>query len=344
MQYLNYLDDVPTTEAYRLSHQPVTGYGTVLISPWVIVTGESGTHYQFMRGYGVSDKSTVVNFGAFRGNGVLDAQGPLVFPFSEHPAVERFTVSETAAAVTYAGPSHSFSIGTDGYEWSDAGGRIQLHGELLGQPCTFWIPEQDGMEHPMLSRSHLGYVRGVIDGDPVEGLWMHDQMYSRPGLSFIDTRFLRSVHNFWMNWLVEYEDGTYEGGHAWRGRPGTGFAAAHHYVDGCSVARTDARIDVDFTDRGSVSTLRLSLGQDLTVDFEQHGSLDWPIHTYGTVKSISRDKKVVRSWNYSEHFPLNWHLIEDYQLASARLFGKYPSFQGLLQNAVVRDGRIAYGR
>lgn len=344
MHYMNYLEDVPDKDSYRLSHQPQAGYGNVLISPWVIVTGASGTHYQFMRGYGISDKTTVVNFGAYKGNGVLDAQGPLVYPFSEHPAVEKYTVSETEDAVTYAGPTHSFTIGTTGYDWTDANGRIQLHGELLGQPCTFWVPEQDGLDHPMLSRSHLGTVTGTIDGDPVEGLWMHDHMYSTPGTSFIDTKFLGNIHNFWMNWLVQYDDGTYEGGHAWRGRPGTGFAAAHHYVDGHSIARTDAKIDVDFTERGSISTLRLTLGDDVSIEFEQHGSLDWPIHTYGTVKSISRDKKVVKSWNYSEHFPLNWELVEEFQTASARLYGRYPSFQGMLENASLRNGKIVFNR
>jgi hypothetical protein len=46
------------------------------------VNGASGTTDQFMRGYGIADSSAVLNFGAFKGNGILDAQGPLVgLPF-----------------------------------------------------------------------------------------------------------------------------------------------------------------------------------------------------------------------------------------------------------------------
>src|SRR5205085_7012562 len=73
---------------------------------------------------------------------------------------------------------------------------------------------------------------------------------------------LTKLHNVWLNWLVEYEDGGYEGGYAWRGRPGTGFAAAHHVVDGVSTARSDAEVVTHFTGRGSVSRVDLALGQD----------------------------------------------------------------------------------
>jgi hypothetical protein len=342
MRYHNYLEDTPTKEEFRTSHIPAPGLGNALISPWVIVNGASGAVYQFMRGYGVAEPSVVLNFGAFKGAGTLDEQAPLVYPFSELPVMEKFTIAETDDAVTYSSKHHALSLGAKGFEWTDADHRIELQASLLGQPCTFWIPQQKGMEHPMLSRSHLGWVTGVIDGDPVEGLWTHDHMYSTPGLAFLDSRFLLNVHNYWMNWLVEYEDGAFEGGHAWRGRPGTNFAAAHHYVDGHSIARSDARLSVDFTDRGSIRTLRLQLGDDVSVEFEQQGSLDWPIHSYGTVKSISRSAKVKRSWNYTEHFPLNWQLVEDYQHASARLFGKFPSFQGIVANGAVRNGKLIF--
>jgi hypothetical protein len=258
--------------------------------------------------------------------------------------VEKFSVTETDDAVIYASKHHTLILGVKGYEWIDANGRIQLNASPLGQPCTFWIPQQPGMDYPMLSRSHLGWVTGVIDGDPVEGLWMNDQMYSTPGLPLLESRFLHCVHNYWLNWLVESEDDTFEGGHAWRGKPGTNFTAAHHYADGQSVARTDARISADFTERGSIRTLRLQLGDDLKIEFDQHGSLDWPIHSYGTVKSIWRHKKVKRSWNYTEHFPLNWQLIEDYQHSSARLFGKFPSLQDIVSDGVIRDGKLVFAR
>jgi hypothetical protein len=342
MRYTNYLSPAPTVDSFRLSHKPAHGLATSLVCPWVLVTGESGATYQFMRAYALPEPNSVVNFGAFKGAGELDKQAPLVYPFSEHPAVEVYEITEDANSVTYASPTHSLRLGTDEFRWVDANGRIDLTANLLGQPCTFDVPPQTGFKHPHVSRSHLARVTGIIDGDPVDGIWMHDHIYSTPGVNFRETEFTQVLHNFWMNWLVEYDDGTVEGGYAWRGRKGTGFAAAHHYVDGVSHARNDARLSFKHTERGSIETLTLKLGNDLEVEFEQHGSLDWPIHTYGTVKSISRDKKVVKSWNYSEQFPDNWGLVEEYQLAYAKLFAKYPSLQGLLSGAAVIDNNIVW--
>ena len=342
MRYVNYLDPHPSVESFRLSHSPRDGLGVVLICPWVILRGESGANYQFMRAYALPEMHTVINFGAYRGIGELDKQAPLLISFSEHPAVEAYTVTEDATAIAYASPSHRLRLGLGQFEWVDAGGRIDLRAELMGQPCTFFVPEQTGIPHPILSRSHFGYVTGTIDDDPVRGIWTHDFIFSRPGLTFGETHFTRVLHNYWMNWMVEYDDGTFEGGHAWRGRPGTGFAAAHHVVDGVSHARSDARITMTHTERGSIDTLTLQLGDELVVELDQHGSLDWPIHTYGTVRHISRDKTVVRSWNYSEQFPHNWGLVEDYQLAHAKLFGQYPSLQGLLSGASVKQGLLRF--
>jgi hypothetical protein len=344
VRYHNYVDSAPTVESFRLSHTPRPGLGIALIMPWVVVTGQTGTTYQFLRGYGLPERNTVLNFGVYRGTDELDKQAPLLIPFSEHPPVEPLMVTEDDEAVTYSTRSHELRLGVKGFDWRDANGRVNLHAELLGRPCAFWIPEQDGVQHPLLSRSHFGRVRGTIDGDQVDGIWMHDHIYSRPSLSFLETDFTRVLHNYWMNWLVEYDDGSVEGGYAWRGRPGTGFAAAHHYTDGVSTARTDARLTFSRTERGSIDHVTLQLGRDLTVEFAQHGSLDWPIHTYGSVVAISREKAVRRSWNYTEFFPSNWGLVEDYQLAHAKLFGRYPSLQRMLEQSHIADDAIVFAR
>jgi hypothetical protein len=341
LRYLNYLEDWPGKDGYRISFTP-KGLCTSLICPWIIVTGESGKVYQFMRGYGIADPSLVLTFGGYVGNGVLDIQGDLLYSFRELPAAEPFHIRETPDEVLYGSAHHELSLADAAFRWKDADGRIDVHARPIGQPATFWIPQQDGMPHAMLSRSHLGLVAGSIDDDPVRGLWTHDHMYSTPGVPFMETEFVKRVHNYWMNWLVEYSDGSYEGGTAWRGKPGTGFAAAHHVVDGVSTARSDARISAEWTDRGSVSVLRLTLGSDVEIEFEQHGSFDWPIHTYGTVCSISREKQVVRSWNYTEHFPHNFGLVEDLQRYDAALRGRYPSLQGMMEGARVVDGRLVY--
>ena len=144
-------------------------------------------------------------------------------------------------------------------------------------------------------RSHLGKVTGTLDGEAVEGLFMLDYIYSRSDLMWREMGMLTKLHNLWVNWLVEYDDGSYEGGYAWRGRPGNGFAAAHHCLDGVSTARADARMETERTDRGTITRVRLSLGDELEVVLDQLGSLDWPLHTVGTVSSTSRASRSPRA-------------------------------------------------
>jgi len=336
MRYHVYLEAEPGLDAYRLSHDPRNGYSPVFICPFVVLSDAEGNLYNAMRGIQGQNKGAAHNYNAYKLNGVLDEQCPMLFPWSEAPVSEPYWVAEDRDAVSYVGSAFRFDFGVDRYRWEDAGGRVQLDARRLGQVCTFWIPEQEGYEYPQMLRSHLGKATGTIDGTPVEGLFMLDYIYSRPDALWTEMGMLTKLHNLWLNWLVEYEDGSLEGGYAWRGRPGTAFAAAHHFVDGVSTARSDAVLTTTRTGRGTVSGVNLRLG-DLAVDLSQHGSCDWPLHTCGTVSSITREKAIAKSWNYTEAFPLNWWAVADYQAAHQALFGTYPSFQRLMQGASVDD-------
>jgi hypothetical protein len=268
----------------------------------------------------------------------------VLFPYRENPIAERYHLTETADAVSYVGRTWRFDFRTDRYRWTDGGGRLSLEARRLGQVCTFWVPEQEGYEYPQMLRSHLGKATGTLDGEPVEGLFMLDYIYSRPDAMWTEMGMLTKLHNLWLNWLVEYDDGSYEGGYAWRGRPGTGFAAAHHVVDGVSTARSDAEVTTHFTDRGSVSRVELTLGGDASFTLEQAGSTDWPLHTCGTVGSSSAAgrRTIAKSWNYTEFFPLNWSAVAHYQAAHHALFGRYPSFARLMKNARIKDQLLVF--
>lgn len=343
MRYLVYLEPEPTLDCYRLSHAPRADLAPVFICPFVVVTGESGAMYNSMRGLQANTKGSVMNMGTYRLDGVLDGQCPMLFAWSDAPVSEPYRVVEDRDAVSYLSEHFRLDFGGRCYHWEDAGGRLTLDVERLGQVCTFWVPEQSGYEHPQMLRSHLGFATGQIDGDPVRGLFMLDYIYSRPGAMWTEMGMLTKLHNLWINWLVEYEDGGLEGGYAWRGRPGTGFAAAHHFADGVSTARSDARIETFHTARGTVERVRLELG-DLNLELEQSGSLDWPLHTCGTVSSISTGRAVAASWNYTEYFPVNWSAVADYQAAHQALFGKPPSFRKLMEGARIDEAeRLVYG-
>jgi len=341
-RYHAYLEGEPTLDAYRLSHEPRTDYGLVFVCPFAVVTGESGSMYQLMRGIQGGTKGEVINYGIYRLDGELDQQAPHLYPYAEVPVVEPYWVSEDRSAVSYVGKSFRFDFGIDTYTWEDATGRVDLHAERIGQVCSFWVPEQTGFDMPQLLRSHAAKVTGTIGDDPVEGLFMLDQIYSRPEAHWSEMGMLDKLHNLWLNFLVEYEDGSYEAGFAWRGRPGTDFAAVHHIVDGVSTARTDAKIVTHLTGRGSVATVDLQFGDDVRFRLDQYGSCDWPLHTCGTVGSTGRDKKIARSWNYTEHFPLNWPDLHGYMAAHTRLYGKAPSFRTLMEGARVEDELLVW--
>lgn len=344
MRYYSYLEGEPTLESYRLCHAPRPNLTPVFICPFVVLTNEAGAMFNAMRGIQGQDKGLAMNMGIYQLNGELDDQCPMLVGWDEAPVSEPYHVVEDRDAVSYVGGAFRLDWGVDTYGWEDARGRLELQAKRLGQVATFWVPEQEGFEYPQMLRSHLGKAVGTLDGEPVEGLFMLDYIYSRPDAMWTEMGMLTKLHRLWINWLVEYEDGSLEGGYAWNGRPGTGFAAAHHYVDGVSRARSDAVMTTSLTERGSIEQLTLRLGDDLTVDLAQRGSCDWPLHTCGVVESLSHGRRPVKSWNYTESFPLNWSAVADYQAAHHALYGRYPSFQRLMRRARVVDDLLVYDR
>ena len=148
---------------------------------------------------------------------------------------------------------------------------------------------------------------------------MLDYIYSRPDAMWTEMGMLTKLHYLWLNWLVEYEDGSLEGGYAWNGRPGIGFAAAHHYVDGVSTARSDAVITTSRTARGSIERVRA----DARRRPRARARAAWRVrlaaaHLRHRRLDLEPEKRIAKSWNYTEFFPLNWHAVADYQAAHHR--------------------------
>jgi hypothetical protein len=277
-------------------------------------------------------KGLVLNFGAYRGSDDVDTPADLFISNRELPVVEPYWMERSADRVVYGGPTFEFVIREDAYEWRDGSGRVQITAERLGQACAVWAPPQPGIENGFLDRSHLCWATGTIDGERVEGLFAEDHVYSAPGLTLRESGLVKTLENFWMQWLIEFEDGSIESGTAWRGQPGTGFAHAHHYADGRSRARRDGRIEIIRNGNGSIERALLTF-PEVSFEFEQVGSYDWPFHTYGRVASCSREAQVVKSWHYIENWPLNMHLIEEYQHAYQQLYGRPCSLRKLTEGA-----------
>lgn len=343
MRYLSYVDE-PTTDAFRLDHHPQPGYGSALVSVWAVVTDKAGNSYNAMRGVQQPRKDASLNYGIYQGKDTFDESAPLVVPFEKHRAVEPYWVEQRPDAVVYGGESFELALGHDELGWTDAGGHLELTGARLGNPTTLWVPEQPEYDVPLLKRTQLAHAKGRIGDEEVEGVVMVDLYFSRPHYLFHETKLTRLLHRYWTMWLVEYDDGSLEGGSVWMGRAGSGLAHAHHYVDGRTLARNDASVDVTHHPNGIMSGITLHLGSDFSVSYEQKGCFDWPMHTYGKVSSVSRDKQPVKGWIYGEDWPANWGKIEDYQRSYADLYGRFPSLRGLLEGATLKDGELILAR
>jgi hypothetical protein len=341
LRYQSYLEE-QSLDGLKMNHVPMPGLGLVFICPFVVCTSESGRMFQLMRGINGRQKGVTLNFGIYEVTDELDAQGPFLYDARQAPVLEPLKVRQDDETVFYEGDHFSLGFGKDRHRWVDAGGKVDLAIEAVGKVSTFWLPEQERLRHPQMLRSHMGRVGGTIDGESVAGLFMVDFIYSRPDLQWNEMGMMTELHNVWLNWMVEYEDGGYEGGLAWRGRPGSGFAAAHHVIDGVSTGRCDAKIDFDTTERGTPTVVRLSLGSDTHVELRQKGSQDWPMHTCGYVSGINRDRKIARSWNYTEFYPLNWPAVIDYFKAYQGLHGRPPSWRKTFEGARIVDQEVVW--
>jgi hypothetical protein len=336
MKYYSYIEQ-PSLDGLSLDHVPRPGLGVAIITFWFHATGQSGAHYNLIRAIGMPEQGSVLNFGIYRGSDDIDARAELLIPHRELPVVEACWMQRHQDAIVYGGPSFEIEMGLDGYRWRDANGRIDLRAERHGQVCSFWVPPQPNFEHGFMDCNQIGKLTGTIDGDPVEGMFLDDHVYAQPGANLHEAGLVSKIENYWTQWWAEYDDGSIEAGTAWRGLPGTGFSHAHHYLNGRSRARRDAQIEIGRNDNGSIEHVTLVLGADVTFEFEQTGSFDWPLHTYGHVASCSRDREIVKSWNYVENWPVNMSLVEDYQVAYERLYGRPASLKNLLEGARI-DG------
>jgi hypothetical protein len=304
----------PTLDFYRRDYCPREDYTLAGMWPGGIFTGASGKRYHGMRGFDelVRDNAHTYTFMELNEQNLND-NSPHLYP-DELPfdQFEPFEYSETDDAVHYVGENVRVEVRVGSFDWYDAKGRYEIHVQQVGQACTFWVPEQEGIPVPIQHRSEIGKATGQINGDPVEGFTFLDSSYSHPGVMYFYLPLIQKLEKQWSMWLVEYNDGEMDAGFAWKGRGQTGFSAAHLIVNGVSTALSDSRTFTEYTRRGTAYKARVELG-DQVVELEQDTVSDWPTHTFGKVVSTSRGKEIAKGWNYIEWMPDNTEkLLEGY--------------------------------
>jgi len=304
----------PTLEFYRRKYCPREDYTLAGMWPGGIFTGASGKRYHGMRGFDELVQNNAHTYSFMDLNeGNLNDNSPHLYP-DELPfdQFEPFEYFETADAVLYVGENVRLEVRVGGFDWYDAKGRFEIHVQQVGQACTFWVPEQEGIPVPIHHRSEIGKATGEINGDPVEGFTFLDSSYSHPDTMYFHLPLIRKLEKQWSMWLVEYTDGEVDAGFVWKGRGETGFNPAHLIVNGVSTAFSDSRTVPTYNERGTVWKTRVELG-DQAIELEQDTVSDWPAHTFGKVVSTSRRKEIAKGWNYIEWMPDNTEkLLEGY--------------------------------
>jgi hypothetical protein len=336
MEYYSYLE-APRLDAYSVEHQPRPGLPAAVVSFTALLTDSSGATYSLLRAIGITRKDLATQLGLQRGRGSVDAAAELVIPFNEVPVTEPCWTERTRETVTFAGPSFRIELGADEITWRDAGGRIELTIERLGQDGLLWIPPQPAFPQGLADRNYLGRARGTIDGEPVEGLFIDDRNYTRPDIPYYELGLPR-IELCWFGWLTEDEGGSCEAGTAWIGRPQRAVAHAHHYRDGISAIGLNPTVDLRRSGtRGAIERARLSLASGTTFEIEVRGYLDWPFHGYGTVSTSGSRAPIAKSWCFIESWPLNQEALEHHLRAHHQLYGRYPSLGRLLSDARIDE-------
>lgn len=318
----------PRLDFYKRSYCPREDYRLAGMWPGGIFTGASGKRYHGMRGFdelALDNAHTYIFVELNEGNRFDNS--PQLYPELPIDQMEMFSYIETEDAVQYVGENVRLEVRVGSFDWYDANGRFEIHVKQLGQACTFWVPEQEGIQTPILHRSEIGKATGFINGDPVEGFTFLDSSYSRPGVLYFNLPLIRKLEKQWSMWVVEYADGEVEAGFAWKGRGETGFRAAHLITAGASRALADSKTITTYDERGTVWKSRIELG-DYFVELEQDTVSDWPAHTFGRVVATSKGKEIAKSWNFIEWMPDNIDSMLD----------RY--FAGEIQVHQAREGRI----
>lgn len=304
VRYETWLQE-PSLNAYRRGHSPRDGFGRAGLWVGGVFTGASGKRYHGMRGFDDIQQgiSHAYNFHELI-DGNLDDFTPNLYPELGMGTLEAYAYSEDSRGVHLAGENIQFDIRADGFDWGDADGRFAVRSQNVGSVCAFLVPQQDGINLPVLEPSQMGRASGVINDDPVEGFTFLDQSFSEPGLIYFQLPLIRRLEKQWSMWFVEYESGDTDAGFVWKGRAGTEFSPAHVIENGVSSIPAEAKTFTTYTERGVVRKTRLE-ADGVVVELEQDTVSDWPSHTFGRAVSTSRGLPISRSWNFVEWMPDN---------------------------------------
>ena len=303
--------------------------------PCQALVGASGKRYWFMLTVGdanrpivqVSDASVIPDPGFRR------TSSPVLIEGMELRRHHRYEYQDGEREVTYRFRTDGYlRMDPRSYDWRDFGGAIDLHVRQVGEAVYFRIPVQDRITHPIYHQSQTGLVTGEINGDAVFGLSLLDFVWTTPRTSWLNTEAFRKIERHWSMWLVEYEDGTFDGGYAWSAKEPFTFNAGHLIRNEVSSACQTAKSTVRFSAIGLPQNISIDYGGQYGVELEFTHLADWPLHPVGHVASTSAAKPIKRSIAITEWIPDNISDLLDGKVPGCRSYLDMNVFDSVIRN------------
>lgn len=299
--------------AYDIEGAP-DGFETAGVFIGAIVTSASGKRYQGCRGFNDMDdgRSKIYPYNRLD-TGSLKEHAPVLWAEILAPgSSEPFEGSRDENSYTYTTPTARFSVGVDGWEWSDFNGKWDLKVRRIGNPYMITIPKQLDFNSAQLHRGELGFVEGFVDGEPVKGITFLMYTFGEKGTGYklVHLPLINKMNHGWFIWGVEYEDGEIVMGEGRRGKPGTGWQMSYLYKDGQSKLTKFPKVEMTHAPNGPVNGFTIEM-EELTVKATTDACSVWPHVVFGDIDSTSDPRPIKSSWSNLEWYPKNYkELIE----------------------------------
>ncbi|MEE3755194.1 hypothetical protein [Mycobacterium intracellulare] len=269
-----------------------------------VVSDASGQDYWGLRGaddflVGMTHVvSPITGFKALQKT--FDADPPHLF--AEYSSIDWFEPLEyvdSGGAVQLNYYSGRMERDADGFHWSDASERWEIHGKDATDIFTVHVPAQDGIDNEVYYRHQLLWATGQVNGTQVSGYLHQDYAYGPPGMVYPELPIARQLQGMWVSWLHQYDDGELGGGCFWQGRDGVAFGPGYQLKGGITSAHDDVVAKPTFDEDNKLVALDVSIGSDAySFAFDTSGS---PIHFFGRLTSSSTGKTPARSWCWVEY-------------------------------------------
>lgn len=187
----------------------------------------------------------------------------------------------------------------NGFDWSDASDRWQLHSNPVSDVVVVHVPQQPGVAEQFYYRHQLMHSVGTVDGIEVSGYTHQDYAYGPPGTTYTDLPIVRTLQGLWVSWLQEYPDGQVGGGHFWQGREGLQFGPGYQLKNGATTVHDDVVAVPGFDGDGNIVSMDVTMGADCySFVFDTKGS---PYHVFGHLVSDPSGRRPARSWCWVEY-------------------------------------------